>query len=226
MSETKEYKNLVVKKPWGHEYLAYENSEIALWCLYIEGGQQTSFHCHPTKTTGLIVLNGEADVSFFDNTYRISPGRKIMIRKGLFHSTKAISENGAWVFEVETPKNKHDLVRLEDRYGRETKPYEGKSFETPKDKLCLWIEDPSPRTLASYDFKGCKINVERTDDINVIKTKNDSDNILFLKGGILAKDHTVARSGDIVAASTAKKLLGSFPTLHPETVLMTITHGS
>ena len=40
-----------------------------------------------------------------------------MIRRGLFHSTKAISDE-ALIFEIETPKDKHDLVRLNDSYGR------------------------------------------------------------------------------------------------------------
>ena len=57
-----------------------------------------------------------------------------MIRKGLFHSTKAISQKGAMIFEIETPVNKHDIVRLEDKYGRAAKPYEGSSFENQNQK--------------------------------------------------------------------------------------------
>ena len=113
-----QYKNVVVNKPWGYEYLAYENEHVGLWFLHIEKDQQTSFHCHPKKDTGLIVLDGSVDVSFFNDINRLVSGRKIMIRKGLFHSTKAISEGGANIFEIETPKIKHDLVRLEDKYGR------------------------------------------------------------------------------------------------------------
>ena len=36
-----------------------------------------------------------------------------MIRRGLFHSTKALSKD-ALIFEIETPKDKHDLVRLNE----------------------------------------------------------------------------------------------------------------
>ena len=53
-----------------------------------------------------------------NDIYRLSPGRKILIRKGLFHSTKAVSSKGAMIFEIETPVDKHDIVRLEDKYGR------------------------------------------------------------------------------------------------------------
>ena len=50
------YDNTIVKKPWGYEYLVYENDEVGLWFLYIAKDQQTSMHCHPNKTTGLILL--------------------------------------------------------------------------------------------------------------------------------------------------------------------------
>ncbi len=135
------YEKTVVSKPWGYEYLAYQNEKVALWFLYIGHDQQTSMHCHPNKTTGLILLDGEAEISFLGDSFNLKPVSKTMIRKGLFHSTKATSENGACVFEIETPVDKHDLVRLEDKYGREGNPYEDSTHETPKQDDCLWIED-------------------------------------------------------------------------------------
>jgi len=30
------YETTIVKKPWGYEYLAYENEYVALWFLYIK----------------------------------------------------------------------------------------------------------------------------------------------------------------------------------------------
>ena len=56
------YDSTIVKKPWGYEYLAYENNHVALWLLYIKHTHSTSLHCHPNKTTGLILLDGEAEV--------------------------------------------------------------------------------------------------------------------------------------------------------------------
>ena len=91
------YEKTIVKKPWGYEYLVYQNDKVALWFLHILDGQQTSMHCHPNKTTGLILLDGEAEISFIMNSFRIKPVSKTMIRKGLFHSTKATSEDGAYV---------------------------------------------------------------------------------------------------------------------------------
>jgi hypothetical protein len=58
------HRDIVVQKPWGYEYLIYETPEVALWLLYIEQGKGTSLHCHPKKTTGLILLEGEAELGF------------------------------------------------------------------------------------------------------------------------------------------------------------------
>ncbi len=213
------YDKTVVKKPWGYEYLAYENDKVGLWFLYIAKDQQTSMHCHPNKTTGLILLDGEAEVSFLSDSYKLKPVSKTMIRKGLFHSTKATSENGAFVFEIETPVQKHDLVRLEDKYGREGKPYEDSTFETPKQEDCLWIENKD----SEYNFANCNIKVEKIDDINVLNQKGDDENIMFLDGGIVTEDgDMVAQAGDIVSGKIIKKLIKLFPSIDKNTMFMTI----
>ena len=43
------YRNLIVKKPWGYEYLLFENDYVAVWILHLKKGQATSVHCHPGK---------------------------------------------------------------------------------------------------------------------------------------------------------------------------------
>ena len=161
------YDKTIVKKPWGYEYLVYENDKVGLWFLHITKDQQTSMHCHPNKTTGLILLDGEAEVSFLSDSYKLKPVSKTMIRKGLFHSTKATSEHGAFVFEIETPVDKHDLVRLEDKYGREGKPYEDNTFETPKQEDCFWIDNLSVNTSKEYNFANCDIRVEKIDNVDL-----------------------------------------------------------
>ena len=217
------YDKTIVKKPWGYEYLAYENDKVGLWFLYIAKDQQTSMHCHPNKTTGLILLDGEAELSFLSDSCKLKPVSKTMIRKGLFHSTKATSDNGAFVFEIETPVQKHDLVRLEDKYGREGKPYEDSTFETPKQEDCFWIENLSQNTSKEYNFANCNIKVEKIDNINILNQKTDSENIMFLDGGIVTTNgDMVAQAGDIVSGKIIKKLIKLFPTIDKNTMFMTI----
>jgi len=219
-----EYKNVIVNKPWGYEYLAYENKHVGLWFLHINQEHQTSFHCHPKKDTGLIVLDGIVDVSFFNNINRLVSGRKIMIRKGLFHSTKALSKNGANIFEIETPKIKHDLVRLEDKYGRETKPYEGKSSEEEKSRECIFFKDPNKDTKDTYIFSNCKIIVESISSKDKFMKIHDYENIIFLDGGIMTNQENilVANPGDVIAAHIVKRLLNTFEKISPNTIIMII----
>ena len=217
------YDKTIVKKPWGYEYLAYENDKVGLWFLYIAKDQQTSMHCHPNKTTGLILLDGEVEVSFLSDSYNLKPVSKTMIRKGLFHSTKALSDKGAFVFEIETPVQKHDLVRLEDKYGREGKPYEDSTFEAPKQEDCFWIENLPQNTTKEYSFSNCNIRVEKINDVEILNQKEDNENIMFLDGGIMTENSDmVAQAGDIVSGKIVKKLIKLFPMIDKNTMFMTI----
>jgi quercetin dioxygenase-like cupin family protein len=216
------YNDNIVKKPWGYEYLAYENENVALWFLYIAPGQRTSMHCHPKKTTGLVLLDGKAEVSFLSDSRELKALDKVMIRRGLFHSTKAISDKGAFVFEIETPVDKQDLVRLNDQYGRASKPYEDNTFEEAKSQNCLWITDENK----IYNFSNCILQVETIDNIDVINNKKDTDLIMFLKGGMIrnieSTSHCVTIPGDVGFANIIKQVSQQLDGVVPVTIIMTI----
>ena len=220
------YNNNIVKKPWGYEYLAYENENVGLWFLHILKDQSTSMHCHPKKTTGLVVLDGEVEVSFLADKKHLQSLDKVMIRRGLFHSTKALSEQGALIFEIETPVDKQDLVRLNDQYGREAKPYEDSTFEEVKTKNCLWIEEPALGESNIYQFANCTLKVETIDDISIINKKDDTDLLMFLNGGMVrvidGTSHCVTIPGDVGFAKIIKQVSEQLDGVLPGTILMTI----
>jgi quercetin dioxygenase-like cupin family protein len=216
------YNTNIVKKPWGYEYLVYENKDVALWFLHIAPGQSTSMHCHPKKTTGLVLLDGEVEISFLADKRQLKSLDKVMIRRGLFHSTKATSENGAFVFEIETPVDKQDLVRLNDLYGRESKPYEDSTFEESKNENCLWINELDN----IYSFANCVLQIENITDINVINNKKDNDLIMFLKGGLTRNinniSHCVTIPGDVGFGDIIKKVSSQLDGVSVDTLIMTI----
>ena len=119
-----DYSRTVVRKPWGYEYLIFAGPAVAVWILHIKEGAQTSMHCHPTKTTSLVVLDGEAECSTLSETFARRAGQAVRLGAGVFHRTKAVSDGGIFVMEVESPVNKRDLVRVQDDYGREAQAYE------------------------------------------------------------------------------------------------------
>ena len=92
-----DYSRVVIKKPWGHEYLLFQNNHAAVWLLSIKQGTKTSLHCHPHKKTGLVLLAGKAQVSTLNESHVIEPGQGFVIEKGVFHSTEALSPEGITV---------------------------------------------------------------------------------------------------------------------------------
>ena len=58
-----DYSKVIVKKPWGYEYLVFENEFVAIWMLHIVRKRKTSMHSHPKKRTSLILLAGNATCS-------------------------------------------------------------------------------------------------------------------------------------------------------------------
>lgn len=136
-----DFSKVVVKKPWGYEYLAYVGKEVSVWILRIKRESATSMHCHPNKKTALIVLSGEAVSSTLNNSFHLNEGDGLLLDKKVFHSTKAISDY-IILMETETPPIKADLVRLYDKYGRESKGYgqNGMCFDLKKYRPVLFSE--------------------------------------------------------------------------------------
>ena len=122
-----DYSSVVVNKPWGYEYLWYQNPSIAVWMLHLKCDHSTSLHCHVRKRTSLIVMDGQAVCSTLEDRFRLSSMDVMVLEPGVFHRTQAISPEGAFVMEIETPVMKGDLVRLKDSFGRQGTGYERSS---------------------------------------------------------------------------------------------------
>ncbi|KAA8999353.1 cupin domain-containing protein [Affinibrenneria salicis] len=118
------YLNYLIKKPWGYEYRIYADNLYDAWKLSIDPGGSTSMHCHPKKDTALLCLKGSGITHFINGeVVNLQEGDKIYIKRGVFHSTSA-GEHGIHLIEIENPRDKFDLIRLEDNYGRKNQGYE------------------------------------------------------------------------------------------------------
>ena len=206
-----DYSSVVVLKPWGAEYLCYSNDTVAIWLLHIKNKSSTSMHCHPNKNTGLIVLDGSIELSFLTNKIILNKLKKISIFKSRFHSSKAISKEGAILLEIETPVDKKDLVRLYDNYGRENKGYEGKEVFQAKGKNDLIIPSAKidPIVIEMHGSNIKHILIQNDNFLNII----DDDNIIvFTKGGYFdgseKENKQILRPADVLDGKSMK-LLGS-----------------
>lgn len=189
---------LYSNKPWGHETLIYHNKDFAIWHLVIKSKQQTSMHSHPNKTTGLLILDGYAELSFINQSHILEKLDKKIIRKGVFHQTKNVGDQDLHLLEVECPNNKSDILRLEDNYGRACTPYENDYLDLlPEINLNLY------KTLFH------KIKIEQL-------TINHQDELqkecpLILKRGEIYEQHIkVLVPGDMTDTKTFKLLANKF----------------
>ena len=214
------YDDVVVAKPWGYEYLCYSNETVAIWLLHINYDASTSMHCHPNKNTGLIVLNGEIELSFLRNSIRLEALKKISIFRSRFHSSKAIAKDGAFLLEIETPVDKQDLVRLYDNYGRENKGYEGKENFSKKDESCLSIPQASfseSKTNAFGSFIK-HINIKNSDYISNL---NKTDTVVFTNGGYVTEERKyILRPADVVDSKSLKLIATQFKLLENTSALI------
>lgn len=165
-----DYSQVIVKKPWGYEYLVFENRQVAIWMLHIARTRKTSLHCHPRKSAAMILLGGQGFFRHLGGGFPIDELDAVNIEAGAFHCTEArsplpidpVSENGIWLLEIESPPLKKDLARAQDEYGRAGKTYEGASHMVWEPKQTLKLAEPAaPESVAVFDFLNQRFIVRR-----------------------------------------------------------------
>jgi mannose-6-phosphate isomerase-like protein (cupin superfamily) len=217
------FANVVVKKPWGYEYLVYQNNSLAIWFLYIKNGEKTSLHCHPNKHTGLVVLDGEVEISFLRGKIKLLGLDKIHIFKRRFHSTSAIGNNGAYLLEVETPEDKDDLIRLNDAYGRKGESYEGAEHYLERNDKHIKLSGPVKLKFEPVEalIKDCKITHFFIDKIKDIELKSKEEDIFIItNGGIKTnKGDLIITVGDIIDGSSLLLLANEFEIVNNSSVI-------
>jgi len=112
-----------VEKPWGSEEVFAETDRYVGKILTIRAGQALSLQYHMQKDETMRVLEGECELhagrtpgSRTVEVLALSPGSTMRIRPGVVHRVVALTD--VRIIEVSTPEVS-DVVRLEDRYGRE-----------------------------------------------------------------------------------------------------------
>ena len=111
-----------VQKPWGSELVWAETERYAGKILFVCAGQSLSLQFHTTKDESWYVLEGRAKLELgragaaLLEEAVIGPGDAFRFRPGTVHRVTALEDTR--ILEVSTPEL-DDVVRLEDRYGRE-----------------------------------------------------------------------------------------------------------
>jgi mannose-6-phosphate isomerase-like protein (cupin superfamily) len=108
----------VVLKPWGYEFQVYDNGTWSIWMLCINPGQGTSIHCHATKKAIFIPLSGQLSCKVQEGIFDLNFPESMEVEEYSFHAVRNNTESDILLLEAETPSDKADLFRLNDRYGR------------------------------------------------------------------------------------------------------------
>ena len=109
-------------KPWGHEELfALVDGRYAGKAIHVTEGHALSLQYHERKEETISVLSGRLHVEVGEHEssleeFDLEPGESIHLRPGVRHRVTAVVDTV--MLEASTTEL-DDVVRLEDRYGRE-----------------------------------------------------------------------------------------------------------
>ncbi len=123
MSDSLSFDVRRVEKPWGHELIYALTDRYCGKVLFVRAGQSLSLQYHEVKDEAWYVQSGSATLELGSvdddaplRTVTLGEGDALHFTPGTIHRVTAIED--ITILEVSTPELE-DVVRLEDRYGRE-----------------------------------------------------------------------------------------------------------
>jgi mannose-6-phosphate isomerase-like protein (cupin superfamily) len=111
-----------VEKPWGYELIWALTDVYCGKVLFVKAGASLSLQFHKEKDESWYVQSGRAKLELGNvgqtvlDEEVIGPGAAFHYEPGTVHRVTAVEDTT--ILEVSTP-HLDDIVRLEDRYGRE-----------------------------------------------------------------------------------------------------------
>jgi mannose-6-phosphate isomerase len=110
-----------VDKPWGYELRWAMTDRYLGKLIHVAAGHALSLQYHVTKDETILLVSGLLDLVLENEdghleTHRLTPGMSARIRPGRRHRFVGVEDSD--IFEASSPEA-DDVVRLEDRYGRE-----------------------------------------------------------------------------------------------------------
>jgi mannose-6-phosphate isomerase len=111
-----------VDKPWGHEEVfALVEGRYCGKALHVTAGHALSLQYHERKDEVIAVQSGRATLEVGESedaleTVELEPGERVHLPAGVRHRITAVTD--VVLLEASTTEL-DDVVRLEDRYGRE-----------------------------------------------------------------------------------------------------------
>lgn len=205
------YANKINDKPWGKEYIAFQNEKIGIWILQINKDQETSLHCHFKKDTVLIPLVNSFKINLFDSFRILTTFESLYVPRKTFHGLHSYA-NDSIIMEIEVYTDqvdytdKNDLLRIKDIYGRDKTNYESSVTERiPYEK-----ETMDFHSVGSYNIGDTQVSVMKIKDFDNIKTIYDR--IILLEGSLFSNGNIIT-SGSLIEIERDLSILSEYITI-------------
>ncbi|MFC6066173.1 cupin domain-containing protein [Streptomyces ochraceiscleroticus] len=208
--EEESHLDRIIPKPWGYEYRAYVDDFFDLWSLRIDAPHGTSVHVHPRKLTYLLCLGGQGVTSGLRREdIRIGAGSILRIAPGAFHGTRNAGDEPLELIEVEVPRNKFDLIRLQDDYNRVGTAYESESVEQPQNAMRVVRSFPNARMRRQSPDRRFRFELRTGTDIFYRRRKEDLFHIPLCVSGVVESDVEIltGRPAEIQRPQTERQYL-------------------
>jgi mannose-6-phosphate isomerase-like protein (cupin superfamily) len=114
-----------VEKPWGHEQIfAVVEGRYVGKLLTVQGGESLSLQYHEQKDETIALVSGRAELDLGTSveslrSIALEVGTSVHVPPGLLHRLRALDDSVFVEASTADPGWREDVVRLEDRYGRD-----------------------------------------------------------------------------------------------------------
>ena len=114
-----------VDKPWGHEQIfAVVEGRYVGKLLTVNAGESLSLQYHEQKDETIALVSGRAELDLGTaadslRSIALEVGTSVHVPPGLLHRLRALDDSVLVEASTADPGWREDVVRLEDRYGRD-----------------------------------------------------------------------------------------------------------
>jgi len=179
-----DYIGKINDKPWGKEYLAFQNKHIGIWILIVNKDHETSLHCHFKKDTILMPISGSFKINLFNSYLQLGLFESIYVPRNTFHGIHSYIDNSVLMeIEIYTEDieytDKNDLLRIKDIYSRDKDKYETSITE----RIPFEDETMLFKSSNKYVIDNTKIEIMK---VNTLDNINNFEKIILLEGSLFS----------------------------------------
>jgi mannose-6-phosphate isomerase-like protein (cupin superfamily) len=106
------------KRPWGEFREFIKNEPVTVKIIKVKMGETLSLQTHSKRSEFWKVLSGTPEITIGENVFVAKEGDEFNINQGESHRIGS-REGESEVLEISTGEfDENDIIRLEDKYGR------------------------------------------------------------------------------------------------------------